>query len=300
MLKYAMTGKINRFTTMGLFLTMVLSALLLLSACNETTAATMRPSTTQSNPQLQLLGRVNSLESEVSRLQNTVDVQENELSRLRERLSGIYDDLDRRMRSIEMSSVSMNAPVAPASGMMTDNEIPSIPKQEGMASRAISPADATVSNQAGISAPAAAVLPAAASTINGQEGTSQLEQASYDRAFDLLKQSRYDEAIAAFKEFQTRFPASALADGAQYWIAEARYVNRAYDAALHEYSTLIQRYPKSKRLPDAMLKVGYIHFDNEQWEQARRALNAVVIRYPGSRVAVSAKMRLDQMTKTGH
>ena len=100
--------------------------------------------------------------------------------------------------------------------------------------------------------------------------------------------------------FQTRFSRSSLADSAQYWIAEARYVNRAYEAALHEYSTLIQRYPNSKRLPDAMLKVGYIHFDNEQWEQARRALNAVVIRYPGSRVAVSAKMRLDQMTKTGH
>ena len=129
---------------------------------------------------------------------------------------------------------------------------------------------------------------------------SQLEQQLYDRAFDFLKQSRYDEAIAAFKEFQTRFPRSSLADSAQYWIAEARYVNQVYDAALHEYNVLIQNYPASDRLPDAMLKVGYIHYDNAQWEQARRALNAVVIRYPGTRVAVSAKMRLDQMTKQGH
>lgn len=279
---------------------LMLFSLLLLSACNETTAATMRSSTTQENPQLQLLGRVNSLESEVSRLQNTVDVQENELNRMRERLSGVYDDLDRRMRSIEMSSISMNAPVAPASGMMTDNEIPSIPKQQSLATEAISPADAISTKQVGITAPAAAQLSVEKSAQSGQQGNSQLEQASYDRAFDLLKQSRYEEAIAAFKEFQTRYPGSPLGDSAQYWIAEARYVNRAYDAALHEYSTLIQRYPESKRLSDAMLKVGYIHFDNEQWEQARRALNAVVIRYPGSRVAVSAKMRLDQMTKTGH
>jgi tol-pal system protein YbgF len=284
---------------MSFSIPLMLFSLLLLSACNETTAATMRSSSTQENPQLQLLGRVNSLESEVSRLQNTVDVQENELNRLRERLSGIYDDLDLRLRSIEMSSTSMNAPVAPASGMMTDNEIPSIPKQESMATRAISPADTISTNQAGIAAPAAAQLSAESSAQTSQGGSSQLEQDTYDRAFDLLKQSRYEEAIAAFKEFQTRFPASTLADSAQYWIAEARYVNRAYDAALHEYSTLIQRYPESKRLSDAMLKVGYIHFDNEQWEQARRALNAVVIRYPGSRVAVSAKMRLDQMTKMG-
>ncbi|GMR06727.1 MAG: hypothetical protein BMS9Abin25_1347 [Gammaproteobacteria bacterium] len=296
-----MTGKINRFSMKILFLPLVISSFLLLSACNETTAATVRPSATQVNPQLQLLGRVNSLESEVSRLQNTVDVQENELNRQRERLSGIFDDLDRRMRSIEMSSPSMTAPVTPASGIMrTDNEIPSIPKQVDRVTSAISPADTSGTNQAGMSAPAAAELSAENSAQSSQDGTSQLEQASYDKAFDLLKQSRYEEAIAAFKEFQTRFPRSTLADSAQYWIAEARYVNRAYDAALYEYNALIQRYPESKRLSDAMLKVGYIHFENEQWEQARRALNAVVIRYPGSRVAVSAKMRLDQMTKTGH
>ena len=168
--------------------------------------------------------------------------------------------------------------------------------------KTISPADMNATKQTGSSAPApaAAILSAEKSAKLSSDGATQLEQASYDRAFDLLKQSRYEEAVAAFKEFQTRFPKSTLGDSAQYWIAEARYVNRAYDAALHEYSTLIQRYPESKRLPDAMLKLGYIHFDNEQWKQARRALNAVVIRYPGSRVAVSAKMRLDQMTKTGH
>jgi len=148
--------------------------------------------------------------------------------------------------------------------------------------------------------PVAAVIADEKMAQESAGDVSPQEQASYDRAFELLKQSRYEEAIAAFKEFQTRYPRSSLADSAQYWIAEARYVDRAYDAALHEYNTLIQRYPDSKRLPDAMLKVGYIHFDNEQWEQARRALNTVVIRYPGSRVAVSAKMRLDQMSKTGH
>ena len=270
---------------------------LFLSACNQTTAATMRQGTDQVNPQLQLLGRVNSLESEVSKLQNTVEVQQDELNRLRDRLSGIYDDLDRRVRSVELSSpASGTVPVSPASEIMTDSEIPSVPYQAGTTNNVISNAGGDTRS----TAPAAAELSAEKPVQKSLEGTSQQEQASYDGAFDLLKQSRYDEAVAAFKEFQIRFPKSTLADSAQYWIAEARYVNRAYDAALHEYSSLIQRYPNSKRLPDAMLKIGYIHFDNEQWDQARRALNAVVIRYPGSRVAVSAKMRLDQMDQTGN
>ncbi len=283
-------------------LLLVSGFVLLLSACNETTAATMRPSTTQPNPQLQLLGRVNSLETEVSRLQNTVDVQENELNRLRERLSGVYDDIDRRMRAIEAVSGPSAGPAALAPGRAPDNEIPSIPLQgskKNIGFNAIPPVETAGAATENIAVPAAAVR-STEKAMGSEAVPPQLEQASYDRAFDLLKQSRYEEAVAAFKEFQTRFPGSELADSAQYWIAEARYVNRAYDAALHEYNVLIQRYPKSKRLPDAMLKVGYIHFDNERWTQARRALNAVVIRYPESRVAVSAKMRLDQMTKTGH
>lgn len=278
---------------------LVLLAPLFLSACNETTAATMRPSSDQ-NPQLQLLGRVNSLESEVASLRNTVDVQADELNRLRERLSSIYDDIDQRMQGLEYGSSRGTFSAAPATEMVRDSEIPAVPQQAEVPGNVISPADGVTDSAALTAAPAAAVLSAGSSVQDNQKGTSELEQASYDRAFDLLKQSRYEEAIAAFKEFQTRYSRSSLADSAQYWIAEARYVNRAYDAALHEYSTLIQRYPQSKRLPDAMLKVGYIHFDNEQWQQARRALNAVVIRYPGTRVAVSAKMRLDQMTKTGH
>jgi tol-pal system protein YbgF len=290
-----MTGNLDRSLMKHLPVLALLSPLFL-SACNQTTAATMRQDTEQVNPQLQLLGRVNSLESEVSKLQNTVEVQQDELNRLRERLAGIYDDLDRRMRVVELSSPAGASAGTSASEMMMDSEIPSVPNQADTASSVISNAGSDTSS----TAPAAADLSAEKPVQKSLEATSQQEQASYDAAFDLLKQSRYDEAVAAFKEFQIRFPKSTLADSAQYWIAEARYVNRAYDAALHEYSSLIQRYPNSKRLPDAMLKIGYIHFDNEQWEQARRALNAVVIRYPGSRVAVSAKMRLDQMDQTGN
>lgn len=297
-----MTGSTKRYPGMHLPLLVLLGSMLGISGCNETTAATMRPdSTGQANPQLQLLGRVNSLESELSKLQNTVEVQENELTRLRERLSGVYDDLDRRLRSVEVSgSGGSMLPVTPAGGATADREIPSIPQSSSSMAKPIAPAmPVTVPKS---QAPAAAATERAVESPvqTATAEVSALEQQSYDRAFELLKQSRYEESVAAFKEFQTRFPRSSLADSAQYWVAEARYVNRAYDAALHEYNTLIQRYPESKRLPDAMLKVGYIHFDNEQWTQARRALNAVVIRYPGSRVAVSAKMRLDQMSKSGH
>ena len=115
---------------------------LLLSACNETTAATMRQGTDdQANPQLQLLGRVNSLESEVAALRNTVDVQEVELNRLRERLSGIYDDLDRRLRSCWGEFACCRSTMTPLPAM-ADNEIPSVPQQADNSNSTVAPAEA--------------------------------------------------------------------------------------------------------------------------------------------------------------
>lgn len=261
---------------------------LLLAGCNNTTraASPAQGDESQANPQLQLLNRVNALESELSILRNTVEIQQNELERLRTRQAEIYDDVDRRLRAVERSgypSAVYQSPGATAA----DPEIPPVPGAPPEVDPGAMPAAA------------APELEAEPPVQTEQVATAQ-EQQDYDQAFELLKQSRYEEAIAAFKEFLTRYPRSALADSAQYWIGESRYVNRAFEAALYEYNLLIRRYPGSRRLPDAMLKVGYIHYENQQWDEARRALNAVVVRYPGSRVAVSAKMRLDQMAKQGH
>lgn len=268
--------------TIGLAL---LAGSLFAGGCETSSAVGPQPVSRESQASLDLLNRVNSLESELAALRNTVEVQQNEITRLKDRLDQVYADIDRRLSTVERGGPGYSAaPVYPAT-------------PAGAAAADVTPAP--VSPSVPQSATAAAPVAAEAVVQNTQAAGAE-EQAQYDAAFDLLKQSRYEEAIAAFKEFLNEYPRSVLADSAQYWIAEARYVTRAYDAALHEYNTLIQRYPGSRKLPDAMLKVGYIHYDNQQWPEARRALNAVVKRYPGSRVAVSAKLRLDQMTKQGH
>ena len=265
----------------------LLTGSVFVGGCNTTSAAGPQPVAKQPQPQLEMLNRLNSMEAELAKLRNTVEIQENELSRLRERQSEIYDNVDRRLRSIESGGTAgYGAGGYTPSSAPTALDIPAAP---------IAPAGADAAEAGTV----AAVATTEAVVQNTQAASSE-EQQAYDDAFNLLKQSRYEEAVAAFKEFLNRYPRSVLADSAQYWIAEARYVNQAYDAALHEYNTLIQRYPSSRKLPDAMLKVGYIHYDNQQWKAARRALNAVVVRYPGSRVAISAKQRLDQMEKQGH
>ncbi|MFC1665078.1 tol-pal system protein YbgF [Pseudomonadota bacterium] len=125
------------------------------------------------------------------------------------------------------------------------------------------------------------------------------EQTLYENAFELLKQSRYNEAIRGFNNLLFTYPSSALADDAQYWIAEAHYVTRGFESALLGFRTVVARYPNSPRVPDAMLRIGYIQYEVGAYNQARQTLGELVTRYPSSRVAVSAQTRMKKMNQEG-
>lgn len=121
------------------------------------------------------------------------------------------------------------------------------------------------------------------------------EQAAYDDAFELLKQSRYADAIIAFRSLISKFPNGALIDDAQYWIGEAYYVTRDFDSALDAFKAVVSQYPDSQRVPDAMLKLGYVQAELGRTDEARQTLNQVISEYPGSRVAISAETRLNKI-----
>ena len=110
------------------------------------------------------------------------------------------------------------------------------------------------------------------------------DRANYQAAFDLLKESKYPEAISGFKQFLTTFPDSALADNAQYWLGEAHYVTKQYPDALRDFRTVLEKYPDSRKTPDALLKIGLLQLRAE--ELARSALRsgsgrAALRRYDG-------------------
>jgi len=132
--------------------------------------------------------------------------------------------------------------------------------------------------------------PAGSSAVNEQA------QAAYDQAFGLLKQSRFDEAHKALQQFVSNFPASSLADNAQYWSGEALYAMRAFDQAVGEFDKVVQNYPESDKAPEALLKKGYSHYELGDLASAEATLNQVVSQYPGSRVSVAAKNRLTQIS----
>jgi tol-pal system protein YbgF len=127
-----------------------------------------------------------------------------------------------------------------------------------------------------------------------------LEQGSYQAAFDLLMQRRYDEAKQGFQQFLAQYPNGQLAANAQYWLAEASYVSRDFDTALVEFNKVIEGFPASAKVSDALLKTGYIYYEQQQWEKAREVLQGLVEKHPASTVARLAQKRLDRMRAEGH
>ena len=137
---------------------------------------------------------------------------------------------------------------------------------------------------------------AAAGGANADPG----DKASYQTAFDLLKNTQIDQAIAAFQNFLNTYPNSQLADNAQYWLGEAYYVNKAYPDALASFQKVVENYPGSRKLPDAQVKIGYCDYELKQFPAARDALAQVVAKYPDAPAAKLAQARLEKMSSEGH
>jgi tol-pal system protein YbgF len=126
------------------------------------------------------------------------------------------------------------------------------------------------------------------------------DRANYQAAFDLLKSGEYEKATAAFQQFLVAFPASALADNAQYWLGESYYVTRRYDEALRTFRVVVDRYKESRKLPDTWLKIGYCQYELKNWNAARDALTRVTRDFPDSSAAPEAAKRLERMKGEGH
>lgn len=126
------------------------------------------------------------------------------------------------------------------------------------------------------------------------------DRAGYQAAFDLLKQGRYEQSTAAFRQFLVTFPNSTLLDNAQYWLAESIYATQKYKEALPEFEAVTHKYPQSRKIPDALLKIGYCNDELKQYAAARKALQTVVQTYPDSTAARLAKERLEKMAGERH
>ncbi|WP_198119787.1 tol-pal system protein YbgF [Massilia rhizosphaerae] len=133
-------------------------------------------------------------------------------------------------------------------------------------------------------------------TIDGQTAeVMPSEKKTYDAAMDQFKSGDYKAAADALQEFVRRFPDSAYAANAQYWLGNAYYAQRDYKNAIAAQEAVVDNYGTSAKAPDAMLNIASSYTELKDKKNAKKALQKLVSKFPDSSAAQAAKDRLAAM-----
>jgi len=113
-------------------------------------------------------------------------------------------------------------------------------------------------------------------------------------AYGDYSRGNYDLAISEFRQYVETYPASEMADNAQYWIGECYYSKKQLNEAITEFDKVSVLFPKGDKIPGARLKKGMTLIELGQQEAGRAELTALIRLYPRSNEAALARQQLEK------
>jgi tol-pal system protein YbgF len=135
-------------------------------------------------------------------------------------------------------------------------------------------------------------------------GSGASAEESYQAAYLDFSKGLYPLAVTGFRDFLRRFPDSALADSAQYWIGEAYFsmaratasqpdkARENLEQAVLEFRKVMVAYPRGSKVPTALYKEALALVELKQTALAQARLQYLVEHFPQSEEAPLAKERL--------
>ena len=254
---------------------------------------------------LELFQRMDDIAEEVSGLRGLLEQQGHDLAGLKKRQRELYLDTDRRLRDLEITSNRPPSAVVPASESSPETVTPPVAPMSTPPPVSEQPVETNI--DVNVPAPViVATVPVVVPTVSkpaevtgANKPTVSEEREAYQKAFDMLKEGRYQMASASFNQFIQTYPESSYAGNSQYWLGEANYVTRQFDQAVTEFKKVLEVYPTSNKAPDAMLKLGYTYYELRANDPAKQILSDLQRRYPKTTAARLAGKRLDRMRKEG-
>jgi tol-pal system protein YbgF len=122
----------------------------------------------------------------------------------------------------------------------------------------------------------------------------------YQYAFDLLRQTKYDEAEKALHTFVDEYPENPLAGNASYWLGETYFVRQDYNNAALTFAQGFQKYPKSGKAPDTLLKLGISLAALGETADACKALQELSTRFPTASDSIKQRAAKEQSKNGCH
>jgi tol-pal system protein YbgF len=130
-------------------------------------------------------------------------------------------------------------------------------------------------------------------TLDGRQvAVERGEQATYDAALAQFRAGDFRGAATGLQAMIARYPQSAYAASAQYWLGNSLYALQDYAGAVSAQDVVVTRFYNSPRAPDALLNIASSQLELKQTQQATITLQRILKDFPDSEAAKTARDRL--------
>ncbi|MDH4216502.1 MAG: tol-pal system protein YbgF, partial [Gallionella sp.] len=132
----------------------------------------------------------------------------------------------------------------------------------------------------------------AASAVSTDASALASGNRAFESAYALFKNDQYANAVKAFHEFLKKYPESAHAGNATYWLGSAKYALKDYKGALGYFQNLLKMAPTTPKAAETMLNIAGCQKELKQPAEAKKTLKQLIAKYPASEAADKAKKLL--------
>jgi tol-pal system protein YbgF len=252
-----------------------------------------------SNVQQSTPPKVDALQSQVQTLRGQVEELTHQLQQLQTQQRAMFTDVDKRLNKQPANQTVLASEDTSTDSLPVENKSPKVDSKALLSSKTAAKAPAVSSSAVPLNKPTAVVTSPLKATPEIQPNVAE-EQQIYQTAYDLIKEKKYNEAVAALQKMLQRYPSGQFAANAHYWLGELYGLLNKNDQSAQEFSTVVNDYSDSPKVADAQLKVGLIYAGQFKWVDAKGAFKKVINRYPGTSSARLAAEQLKQIKLAGH
>jgi tol-pal system protein YbgF len=210
--------------------------------------------------QQRIQSQLDLLQSEVDDIRGTIELHNHQLEKILQRQRELYLELDNRFNALRAQTDVVENNIA--------NSADNTGAQTGEQTNN-TPLDPT----GGVS--------------DGQ---------AYQMAVDLiLKQRDYENAIPAFENFLTNYPASSFTDNAHYWLGQLLFNKQDWEGARNQFLQVVENFLDSTKRADALYKLGMLEKTESNTAQAKTYFEQVIAEYAGTTSARLATQQLNSL-----
>ena len=254
---------------------------------------------------IQLQTQVQALQDQVSRMQQSIDMNLGAMKNLVEQSTDSVNKMNAAVSQLQQKmqaeSTDGNSRLDQVSGQIQSlhDTVDELKSRLAKVSKQLDDMQQSGQNLTagapGIAPVPAAGGPAAGGTAAPANIAAPPPDVLYNNALRDYNAGKYDLASGEFSDYLKYYGTTDLAGNAQFYVADIEYRQGNFEAAARDYDKVLEQYPGGSKAAAAQLKKGYSLLELGQKDAGVRELNSLIARYPRSIEASQARERLRRL-----